>query len=45
MGKFFSSSSIAVTIGGGGGTHEASFRGEEKAAHVHNVILHHIADG
>lgn len=41
MGKFFSSSSIAVTVSGAK-THEAEFRGEEKAAHVHNVILHYL---
>lgn len=37
MGKFFSSSSIAVDIGGT--IHEAEFRGEDKARHVHDVIL------
>ena len=40
-GKFFSTSSIAVTIGGI--AHQADFRGDEKAAHVHNVILHYIS--
>ena len=40
-GKFFSSSAIAVTVSGST-THEATFRGADKAAHVHNVILHYI---
>jgi hypothetical protein len=40
-GKFFSSSSLAVTVSGAK-THEADFRGDEKPAHVHNVILHCI---
>jgi hypothetical protein len=39
-GSFFSSSSIAVDVGGT--THVAEFRGHEKAQHVHNVILWHI---
>lgn len=37
FGKFFSSSAIALDIGGT--IHEAEFRGEEKAQYVHNVIL------
>jgi hypothetical protein len=41
MGRFFSSSSLAVTVSGAK-THEAEFRGEEKAGHIHNVILHYI---
>lgn len=41
MGRFFSSSSLAVTVSGSQ-VHEADFRGEEKAAHAHNVILHYI---
>ncbi|MFN0027708.1 MAG: PH domain-containing protein [Acidimicrobiales bacterium] len=40
-GKFFSSSSLAVTVSGAK-THEATFRGEDKAAHIHNIILHFI---
>lgn len=37
MGKFFSSSAIAIDVGGT--VHEAEFRGVEKARHVHDVIL------
>jgi len=37
FGKFFSSSAIALDIGGT--IHEAEFRGEDKAQYVHNVIL------
>ncbi|HEY5857088.1 MAG TPA: PH domain-containing protein [Aldersonia sp.] len=40
-GKFFSSSSIAVDIGGT--TYEADFRAIEKAHHVHTVILEHAS--
>jgi hypothetical protein len=32
---------VAVTVSGAK-THEATFRGEDKAAHIHNVILHHL---
>ena len=39
-GNFFSSSSIAVIAGPH--VHEVEFRGQEKAHHVHNVILWHI---
>ncbi|MFI0422861.1 hypothetical protein C1I98_18395 [Spongiactinospora gelatinilytica] len=40
-GSFFSSGSIALNVG----THvyEVEFRGDEKSHHVHNVILHFIA--
>jgi len=41
MGRFFSTSSIAVTVSGAK-VYEADFRGDEKAAHVHNVVLHYI---
>jgi hypothetical protein len=40
MGHFFSSSSIAVSAGTA--THEVEFRGQEKAHHMHNLILWHI---
>jgi PH (Pleckstrin Homology) domain-containing protein len=39
-GSFFSSSSIAVIAGPH--VHEVEFRGQDKAHHVHNVILWHI---
>ena len=43
MGHFFSSSSIAVSAGTT--THEVEFRGQEKAHHMHNLILwHHEVD-
>lgn len=40
-GSFFSTSAIAITVG----THyyEVEFRGEEKAHHVHNVVLERIS--
>jgi len=38
--SFFSSSSIAVIAGPH--VHEVEFRGQDKAHHVHNVILWHI---
>jgi hypothetical protein len=38
--KFASTSTIAVHAGGT--LHEVSFRGDEKAAHAHNVILWNI---
>ncbi|MEO3862123.1 PH domain-containing protein [Acrocarpospora sp. B8E8] len=40
-GSFFSSGSIAINVG----THvyEMDFRGEQKAHHVHSVILHYIS--
>lgn len=40
-GSFFSSGAIAIHVGTH--TYEVEFRGENKAHHVHNVILHHIA--
>lgn len=40
MGKFFSSSSIGIDVGGV--VHEAEFRGVEKAKYIHDVILWHI---
>ncbi|NUW38333.1 PH domain-containing protein [Nonomuraea sp. SMC257] len=42
-GGFFSSGSIAVHVGTH--TYEVDFRGENKAHHVHDVILHHISQG
>ena len=40
MGGFFSSSSIAVSSGNA--LHEVEFRGQDKAHHMHNLILWHI---
>ncbi|MEV4891376.1 PH domain-containing protein [Nonomuraea sp. NPDC055795] len=40
-GSFFSSGAIAVHVGTH--TYEVEFRGDNKAHHVHNVILHHIS--
>ncbi len=40
MGQFFSTSSIAVHSSGQ--AYEVEFRGNEKAHHVHQVILWHI---
>lgn len=37
LGKFASSSSIALSVGGQ--TYEVEFRGEEKAKHAHDVVL------
>lgn len=42
-GGFFSSSAIAIDIGGA--VHEAEFRGTAKARHVHDVILWKITGG
>lgn len=40
FGKFASTSTIAVHAGGS--TYEVQFRGNEKAAHAHNIILWNI---
>jgi hypothetical protein len=40
MGGFFSSSSIAINAAGS--LHEVEFRGQDKAHHMHNLILWHI---
>jgi hypothetical protein len=40
LGKFSSSSEIAITTSGH--TYEVEFRGDEKAKHVHDVVLWHI---
>ncbi len=40
LGKFASTSTIAIVASGG--MYEASFRGDEKAKHSHDVILHYI---
>ena len=40
-GSFFSTGSIAVNVGTH--TYEVEFRGDQKAHHVHNVILHYIS--
>ena len=41
VGQFFSSGTIAITVG----THmyEVEFRGSEKTQHVHQVILHYAS--
>lgn len=39
-GKFASTSTIAIHAGGS--TYEVQFRGDEKAAHAHNIILWNI---
>ena len=39
-GSFFSSSSVAIVVGGT--NHVAEFRGHEKARHIHNLILWHL---
>jgi hypothetical protein len=39
-GKFFSSSSIAIDAGGT--THQADFRGDDKALNAHNMVLWYI---
>ncbi|WP_131742291.1 PH domain-containing protein [Actinomadura roseirufa] len=40
-GSYFSSGSIAINVGAH--TYEVEFRGDDKAHHVHNVILQYIA--
>ncbi|MEU6998400.1 PH domain-containing protein [Nonomuraea sp. NPDC046570] len=40
-GTFFSSGAIAIHVGTH--TYEVEFRGDNKAHHVHNVILHYIS--
>lgn len=40
-GSFFSTGAIAVHVGTQ--TYEVEFRGDQKAHHVHNVILHYIS--
>ncbi len=40
LGKFASSSAIAVTVGAH--SHEVEFRGEDKAKHCHDAILWHM---
>jgi hypothetical protein len=40
LGKFASTSTIAIAAAGT--IYEASFRGEEKAKHTHDVVLHYI---
>jgi hypothetical protein len=39
-GSFFSTGSIAIHVGTQ--TYQVDFRGNQKAEHVHNVILHYI---
>jgi hypothetical protein len=40
-GSFFSGGAIAIHVGTH--TYEVEFRGDQKAHHVHNVILHYIS--
>lgn len=40
LGKFASTSEIAISISGH--TYEVEFRGDEKARHVHDVVLWHM---
>jgi hypothetical protein len=40
-GSFFSSGTIAINVGTH--TYEVEFRGDQKAHHVHNVIMHYIS--
>ncbi len=40
LGKFASTSEIAISVSGQ--TYEVAFRGEEKARHVHDVVLWHM---
>lgn len=40
-GSFFSTGAIAIHVGTH--TYEIEFRGDRKAHHVHNVILHYIS--
>jgi hypothetical protein len=40
LGKFASSSNVAISVGGA--QHECEFRGHEKARFMHDFILHHI---
>jgi hypothetical protein len=40
MGSFFSAGSIALNVGTH--TYEVSFRGEQKAHHVHSVLLYYM---
>jgi hypothetical protein len=35
------SSTVAITVGDGS-SHEVEFRGEEKARHAHDMILHYV---
>ena len=39
-GSFFSSSSVAIDVGGA--KHIAEFRGQDKARHIHNLVLWHL---
>jgi hypothetical protein len=40
-GSFFSSGAIAIHVSGQ--TYEVEFRGNQKAQHVHNVVLHYLS--
>lgn len=40
FGKFVASSTVAISVGGT--TYQVEFRGEEKARHAHDVILHYV---
>jgi hypothetical protein len=43
LGKFSSTSDIAISVSGH--TFEVSFRGDEKAKQVHDVVLWHMLNG
>ena len=40
FGKFAASSTVAIQVGSVG--YEVEFRGDEKARHAHDVILHYV---
>lgn len=40
FGKFAASSTVAISVGGA--NFEVEFRGEQKARHAHDVILHYV---
>ncbi|GAA1904767.1 PH domain-containing protein [Lapillicoccus jejuensis] len=40
FGKLAASSTVAIAVGNVG--HEVEFRGDEKARHAHDVILHYV---
>ena len=43
FGKFVASSTVAIRVGGS--DYEVEFRGQEKARHAHDLILHHVIHG
>ena len=40
FGKFAASSTVAIAVGNVG--YEVEFRGDERARHAHDVILHYV---